>query len=237
MNFAVVWRISPLFAAWVSSRQNILFENDILNSSSTVLELGCGVSGIVALALGPCIGKYIATDQDYALKLLRQNVACNSTPSSKPDRRKLRREQNGPKKPAKAIHNADPEKIQVMALDWELDSLRTLPGLLEAGECNTSGSVKGGVDAVVACDCIYNEALIELFVKTCAEICRLRQDEPESKPTVCIVAQQLRSPEVFESWLVAFHNSFRVWRMPDNLLIESLKQDSGFVIHIGIVRV
>lgn len=217
----------------MSSRHNVLFENDILNSSSTVLELGCGVSGIVALAIGARIGKYIATDQDYALKLLKQNIACNAAKSADPDQQKSRRTRNTQKKATKAT---DPDNIQVMALDWELDSLHTLPDLLKAGHGSLPGSDMEVVDAVVACDCIYNEALVEPFVTTCAEICRLRGNKPESRSTVCIVAQQLRSPEVFETWLVAFHAAFHVWRLPDNLLTESLKQNSGFVVHIGTLK-
>lgn len=232
----MLWRISLSFAEWVSSRYNVLFENDILNSSSTVLELGCGVSGIVALALGPYIGRYIATDQDYTLKLLKQNIADNSTESTESNRQKSRRNRNSQKKATKASCNANIDNIQVMALDWELDSLHTLPGLLKAGDCNFPASEQDGVDAVLACDCIYNEALIEPFIRTFIDICRLRGDKAESRSTVCIVAQQLRSPDVFDAWLVAFHNAFHVWRMPDNLLTESLKQGSGFVVHVGTPR-
>ena len=233
---AVVWKISPLFAEWISSRQNVLFENDILNKRSVVLELGCGVSGIVALALAPHIDRYIATDQNYALKLLKQNILGNSTKRSDPDRSKSSNNQNSQRKPTKATCNADLETIQVMPLDWELDSLNTLPDLLKAGGCNLAESNKGGVDAIVACDCIYNDALIQPFVNTCIDICRLRAYESDSMPTLCIVAQQLRSSEVFEAWLVAFHKAFHVWRIPDAQLTESLKQDSGFVVHIGALR-
>lgn len=59
---AVVWKITPLFADWIASPSNILFKNALLSSSSTVLELGCGVSAIVGLALSPYVAKYIATE-------------------------------------------------------------------------------------------------------------------------------------------------------------------------------
>ena len=234
-NLAVVWKISPLFAEWISGR-NVLFELDILNANSKVLELGCGVSGIVALALEPYIGRYTATDQDYALKLLKQNIAGNSAKPSEPHQQRPRRAQSRPNKITKATFNGDTEKIQVIALDWELDSLHSLPDLLRAGDFSFSCSEKGGVDVVLACDCIYNEALIDPFVKTCSEICRLRGEQRESRPTLCLIAQQLRSSEVFEAWLIAFHKAFHVWQMPDSLLTESLKQNSGFVVHIGTLR-
>ncbi|KAI9877811.1 MAG: hypothetical protein M1830_002745 [Pleopsidium flavum] len=233
---AVTWKISPLFAEWIASPQNVLFRLEILNRNSTVLELGCGISGVVALTLGPCIGKYVATDQEYALKLLKQNIAENSSIVLRSSQRIKNRADNMPRKAVRAACNSSTGNIQIMALDWELNSLSTLPELLNTGVFHVGGSVSGGVDAVVACDCIYNEALIEPLVKTCVDICRLRPDSPENNPTLCIVAQQLRSSDVFEAWLLAFHQAFHVWRVPDDLLTEGLKENSGFVVHIGILR-
>lgn len=77
--------------------------------------------------------------------------------------------------------------------------------------------------------------LVNPFVRTCADICQLANADSE-QPTLCIVAQQLRSDVVFEAWLKAFHKLFRVWRMPDDLLIDGLKGGSGFVVHVGILR-
>jgi hypothetical protein len=44
--WTVVWKVTPLFAQWISSPSNFLFTNGLLSSSSNVLELGAGVSGI-----------------------------------------------------------------------------------------------------------------------------------------------------------------------------------------------
>jgi len=90
------------------------------------------------------------------------------------------------------------------------------------------------VDLVIACDCIYNEALIEPLNSTCAALCKLRAKE--DGPTLCLIAQQLRSPDVFEAWLRSFHQKFWVWRVPDALLSEGLREGSGFVVHVGVVR-
>jgi len=153
---AVVWKITPLFARWITST-NFLFKLGILDRESAVLELGCGISGIIGLSLAPLIG-------------------------SGNDSRK-------------------------------------------------------SFDAVIACDCIYNDALISPLVQTCVDACTLRvADDPAKKPAVCIVAQQLRSSEVFEGWLNEFHKAFQVWRLPDEELIAGLKSDSGFVVHVGILR-
>ncbi|KAI8931278.1 hypothetical protein NX059_011622 [Plenodomus lindquistii] len=211
---AVVWRITPLFATWISSPTNFLFTSSLLTPSSTVLELGAGVSGIVALTLGPMVAKYTATDQDYVLKLLRQNVAENLDtvlPSSrkKPGKSKAR---------VKGVPSGAAERMSVEALDWETSDITHLPG----------------VDMVIACDCIYNEALIEPLNSTCAALCRLPTDSPS--PTVVLIAQQLRSPDVFEAWLKSFCEKFTVWQVPDGFLDEGLREGSGYVVHIGIVR-
>ena len=103
----------------------------------------------------------------------------------------------------------------------------------------TGSESKKSFDAVIACDCIYNDALIEPLVQTCIDLCRLRKledQEEANRPTVCVVAQQLRSAEVFEGWLKAFYKAFRIWRVPDEGLIDGLRSNSGFAIHIGILR-
>ncbi|KAK7509642.1 uncharacterized protein IWZ02DRAFT_154871 [Phyllosticta citriasiana] len=215
---AVVWKVTPLFAQYIAARDNFLFTSRALTACSTVLELGCGVAGVVPLALAPHIGRYIATDQDYVLKLLRQNIAENSnTPSSS---------SSGSKRTKPADVSA--AKIETATLDWETDSVEGLFHQLNLAKC--------GVDAVIACDCIYNEALVDPFVNTCAEVCAQRAQAQGAPPTYCIIAQQLRTYEVFERWLVTFHKRFRVWKIPERLLSKELTDKSGFIVHVGILR-
>lgn len=220
-NQTVVWKVTPLFAQWISLPTNFLFAHSLLTPSSTAIELGAGVSGIVALALGSQLSNYIATDQDYVLKLLRQNIAENiDVVFPKPKRTKSTKKHN------QSTATADPtQRIRAEVLDWETDSVSHLTD----------------VDLVIACDCIYNESLIEPLNSTCASICRLRKDHAENEdakqnPTLCLIAQQLRSPDVFEAWLKSFHRLFQVWRVPDAMLDEGLREGSGFVVHVGIVR-
>ncbi|KAF2125073.1 hypothetical protein P153DRAFT_119240 [Dothidotthia symphoricarpi CBS 119687] len=212
---AVVWKVTPLFSSWISSPTNFLFANNLLTNTSTALELGAGVSGIVALSLGPKIARYTATDQPYVLKLLKQNIAENLDVVLPRTQRKNGRQNT--RQP-----NSVNERIQARALDWETDDVSSV----------------GDVDVLIACDCIYNESLIEPLNSTCASVCRLRslQDDDAQNPTLCIIAQQLRSPDVFEAWLKSFHEKFYVWQIPDRLLSEGLREGSGFVVHIGIVR-
>jgi hypothetical protein len=217
----VVWKVTPLFATWISSPSNFLFTNQLLTSSSTVLELGAGVSGIVALCLGPRVASYTATDQDYVLKLLRQNITENLEtviPAKKKSGRAGKKLQSHSKNSGDGGGGGGGDRITTLQLDWETDATSHL----------------NPVDMIIACDCVYNEALIEPLNATCAAICRLKSQGEE--PTLCLIAQQLRSPEVFETWLKSFHRNFHVWQVPDEMLGEGLREGSGFVVHVGIVR-
>lgn len=225
----MVWKITPLFASWVASTSNVFFSHDVLDSNSTVLELGCGISGIIALALAPRIKSYVLTDQDYVMKLLHENLRENQQIISSSS--KGRKSTNKPKRgSAPAATPARETNISTQPLDWETDEVTT--------SLTGSESIQS-FDAVIACDCIYNDALIEPLVQTCVDVCRLRstaETADTQNPTLCIVAQQLRSAEVFEAWLKAFSRSFRVWRVPDEFLPAGLKSDSGFVVHVGILK-
>lgn len=61
-----MWKITPLFAEWIASPQHIFLRSGVLDSTSTVVELGCGVSGTVGLMLVSRVGRYIATE--YVLR-------------------------------------------------------------------------------------------------------------------------------------------------------------------------
>ncbi|KAF9734809.1 hypothetical protein PMIN06_000727 [Paraphaeosphaeria minitans] len=217
---AVVWKVTPLFAAWISS-PNFLSKNGFLRPESIAIELGSGVAGVVALTLAPHINRYIATDQDYVLRLLKQNITDNLpvTRTKKPKTKK------------KAFPSVPEGKgsIETLELDWELNSVSSLPAQLGLHE-------SAGVDLVIACDCIYNESLIEPLNDTCAQICKLRSHVEQPKPTICLVAQQLRAHHIFEAWLKSFHKNFHAWQVPDALLTPRLREKSGFVVHLGIVR-
>ncbi|KKA31242.1 hypothetical protein TD95_002748 [Thielaviopsis punctulata] len=116
-----------------------------------------------------------------------------------------------------------------VTLDWE--ETRVVPAM-------TGTEGVRSFDVVVACDCVYNDALVGPFVETCVDVCRLRSDDSEKdkKPTLCIVAQQLRDSDVFEAWMNEFHKAFQVWRVPDEMLPQELQSGSGFSIHLGILR-
>jgi hypothetical protein len=157
------------------------------------------------------------------MKLVNQNLAenCQDNSSAARGRKSSAKPKRG-SAPANAVQQSS--NIIAKPLDWETD------------EVTPSLSNSGSFDAVIACDCIYNDSLIQPLVQTCIDACKLRSGAAGESPTVCIVAQQLRSDEVFEAWLKAFNKAFRVWRIPDEGLIDGLKSDSGFVVHIGVLR-
>lgn len=212
---AALWRTSIRFAGWLASPKNALFEHGIFDGASTVLELGAGIAGLTSAVLAPRVQRVVATDQQYALKLLRDNFQDNAPASGKG------------KKEAKHA----PVNIDVAALDWETDCV---PGFL-AGH-----GLSIGVEAVVACDCVYNYALVKPLTQTCVEICRARgeydAETGESRATMVIVAQQLRQPEVFEEWMKTFMQDFKVWRLPAEMLSQDLGEGSGFCVHIAVLK-
>ena len=219
---AVVWKITPLFAEWITRNENILFKTSVLGKASQVLELGCGISGVLAISLAPKVRRYIATDQSYVFKLLKQNLDTNTLKRKDPGNAKRRAKSVDPFVPVNSI-------VDVLTLDWESSSVTNLPQLSGGG----SRDGLQAINAIIACDCIYNETLIEPFVRTCAQTCQMTS---VGTPTICVIAQQLRSDSVFEEWLSTFLKAFRIWRIPDELLIEELRQGSGFVVHIAILR-
>ena len=170
------------------------------------------------------------TDQPYVQKLVALNIEENQQLPPQPRKQGPRRRQEA------GTAAAD---VRFTALDWESDVV------------TSSLSPTGSFDLVVACDCVYNDALVRPLVQTCVDACRLKAAaaapdgddtttdptaDPTADPCVCVVAQQLRSDDVFQQWLSAFHEHFRVWRFPDDLLPDGLRPDDGFVVHAGILR-
>ncbi|KAI1274193.1 hypothetical protein F5Y07DRAFT_374273 [Xylaria sp. FL0933] len=222
---AVLWKITPLVASWLSSPDNQLWKTGALSSSSTVLELGCGISGLVGLALSTSVSRYILTDQAYVARLVEKNLEENI----------VTQRSSSQKRRGKSTSTSNQINLRFTPLDWELDEVTT----------SLTGSPDvASFDVVIACDCIYNETLIEPLVQTCTDACILRQRDQENTgesnetaiPTLCIVAQQLRDPEIFEGWIKEFSKKFRVWRVPEDMLSKELRANTGFVVHIGVLQ-
>ncbi|KAJ8608309.1 hypothetical protein MRB53_039731 [Persea americana] len=202
-------------ADWLAKKDNLLFRCGVLHAASTCVELGCGVSGLLALALGPRVSRYLLTDQDYVLKTLGQNLEDNKPRPAGEQRNK----------PNHRLGANRLDNISTLSLDWEHDDPTRLPQLLG-----------GDIDVVLACDCIYNEALCKPFVDMCRRICRLKAFDSTEVPTCCLIAQQLRSHEVYETWLHEMLESFILWRVADDQLPASLRIETGHVVHIAVLK-
>nr|POE82409.1 ribosomal lysine n-methyltransferase 5 [Quercus suber] len=199
------------------------------DASSTVLELGAGLAGVVGGVLATRARKVVLTDQPYCLRALRKNVEghCAAWASGAGV---------GKKKALSSAARAGElmAKVEILPLDWEADDARSL--LVASG-------YPRGVDLVVACDCVYNSHLIRPFTQTCVDVCSARRDCGEEeeeqeglRATVCIVVQQLRQSEIFEEWLGEFMKWFRVVRLPGSVVGEELGEGSGFVVHAAILK-
>ncbi|OQD68320.1 hypothetical protein PENPOL_c003G08428 [Penicillium polonicum] len=219
--------------------------------TSTVAELGTGISALVALVLAPSVRHYIATDQEYVRKLFRMNLDGNASIGVSSSNSKAKGKSKGSKS-SKSVSNSTAKRVDNISfttLDWETDQAASLKECMDSDDAHgqdeeEEGGEDKGFDLLLSCDCIYNEALVAPFVRTCAEICRLRpsyvagseEPRPHRKPTVCIIAQQQRSPDVFETWLRETMREFRVWRLSDDVLGEGLKSGSGYLVHLLLVR-
>jgi len=206
---AVLWKITPLVAKWLSSTNNFLWDLNWLRSDSNVVELGCGISALIPLCMAPLLptGFYALTDQAYVMKILHHNLLTNQ---SQRQQSRKRCSQQG-------------LEVQTLTLDWEIDAVSNVARLLGKDR---------EIDLLLACDCIYNEHLIYPFVSTCASLCALRSTG--SQKTGLLVAQQLRSEEVLQIWLEEMLKSFLVFRIPDRLLPDELRK--GYVLHFALLR-
>lgn len=228
-----------MFASWLASPTNILFRTGVLSASSTVLELGCGVSALVGLALGPVVSRYVLSDQPYVARFVEQNLEQNrGPPPAARSAGKARGRGKGACSPASSSGAGAGGSIAFHPLDWEADT--------PTAELTGLGAAARSFDLVLGCDCVYNEALVPPFAQTCLDVCRLRSADgggggggagQPRPPCVCLVAQQLRDPEIFEAWLREFcAGGFRVWRVPDGELPQGLRSNMGFVVHVCVLR-
>jgi predicted nicotinamide N-methyase len=141
---AVLWKVSPLIAQWFTSKPAVLYQTGILSEDATVVELGCGITGLVGIAMAPHVDTYILTDQAYISKRIHQNIVeCRSTQKTRV---------------------ANIQTPRFVELDWETDKPSRSGLLLKSGQ---------NVDLIIACDCIYNDFLIKPLIQTMVDLCRL----------------------------------------------------------------
>ncbi|EMR71890.1 putative nicotinamide n-methyltransferase protein [Eutypa lata UCREL1] len=210
----------------------------VIHQSPTILTSNRegGTTGAVVWKITPLVAEYLASSET----LLRSSGVLTSSSSvlelgcerniSENVTQTYPKTTNSTSQKRKGKHPAGRPQtnLRFTPLDWEQDEVTT---------SLTGDEAIRSFDVVLACDCIYNEALIPPLVQTCVDACKLRAlDTNFTDPTVCMVAQQLRDPDILESWMKEFHKSFRTWRIPEEALSKALRSNPGFVIHIGILR-
>ncbi|RPB26031.1 hypothetical protein L211DRAFT_822034 [Terfezia boudieri ATCC MYA-4762] len=227
---AVVWSLTPLLASFLTSPTNPLAVHGILTPQATILELGSGVSSILALsfAVAPQYlrpARIVLSDQEYVLKIARQNVEDNLHAAGQPG-------------------SVSPLILDLISLDWERDSLHHHPAF-------SQGSGMGHISLVVVVDCIYNESLIPHLIETCVDACSTTSTSfntvhssllNSESGTLVLVALELRSPDVLDCFLEQFTMYFKVWRVPDSLVSKELRTGadaegetvgSGYAVYCG----
>ncbi|KIV97227.1 hypothetical protein PV10_01002 [Exophiala mesophila] len=216
---AVLWKVTPLLAEWLSSRPPILAALNALHPQATVVELGCGLNGLIGQVLSHSVRRYVFTDLPFIIRHLKTNLV-EATPSRRKHEQKHKKPTSPPTRPVPGQ-----DVLQFCALNWETDEAETL---------NPTLTSDGSIDLVILCDCVYNEYLVKPLVQTCADICRLGQKG--NKPPVMIIAQQLRSDIVFEEFLDKLIQHFNVWRVPGDKILSGLGTNSGYVVHLAILK-
>ncbi|KAF8416151.1 hypothetical protein EV426DRAFT_434201 [Tirmania nivea] len=242
---AVVWSLTPLLASFLTSPTNPLAVHGILTPQATILELGSGVSSIMALSFAvapPHLrpARIVLSDQEYVLRIARQNVennlhAAGQWEKVREDARPIfvsykitgsTRKIPSPSasSPSKLVSVA-PLILDLISLDWERDSLHHHPAFSQgSGICHIS--------LVVVADCIYNESLIPPLIETCVDACsttstsfnNVHPSRPSNESgTLVLIALELRSPDVLDYFLEQFTRYFKVWRMPDSLVSKELR--------------
>jgi hypothetical protein len=216
---AVLWKVTPLLAAWLASFPSILSNLHVLHPNSVVVELGCGLTGLIGQVLSQSVQRYILTDQPSIVRHLKSNLLDGS----------LREKTAGTKSKKKsAISTGKQAVLEVMALDWEKDAATNL-------KAGLSGDAK--IDLLILCDCVYNEYLVKPLVQTCVDTCRLGSGgDGDGNPTVVLVAQQLRSDAILELFLETMIEEFEVWRVPEERIAADLGPNSGYAVHLAILK-
>lgn len=205
----ICWQTAVFFADWAAADPRCFLYKKLKNS--VVLELGAGVSAVLASVLGPESKHYVASDQAHVVKLTRENLEKNVISQKYTS---VTTEKRFSQEPRKLSPEERWSKIDVVALDWEFPE----QGFSKVEELTGNREV----DYILACDTIYNTYLVAPFVA-----CMKRAMGPHS---VAVVAMQLRDESVTEAFLEAvFDANLRVFRVRDDCLTPELIQ--GFVVY------
>lgn len=237
----ICWKSSIHFVNWLQmDRCPFKLENSNLN----IMELGSGVSGILASVLGPKCRSYIASDQKHILKLLKRNIQENTsdfisttindevskgkTSTSKLSTNDIVKTSRSKKSLSTndtvKTTNSKPTKllstIDVIEFDWEY----LQHGIHEYEQLKSNYSSNWGSkpDLIISCDTIYNEFLLPHLINAI--------DSLLTPSAAAIIIAQLRDCEMIEIFVnLVIKKNLNIHSIPNDLLSHQLNQ--GFVVY------
>lgn len=207
----VLWSLTPFFVKWLLFNNNslpmreptsvevITADGDnlesmkiptLLNETTNVLELGCGISSILPLICCNHVRKYICTDQRGILGGLKANLITNLGQVNRREivsstlniDKEVREEEEERKK--------DETVLEVLPLDWEL--------FPKTSDKSMDPNIKSMTDPIyiVAMDVIYNEYLIDPFLDTLSTLLHHFKHNASA-----LVGFHLRSDDIVQQFL------------------------------------
>ncbi|AQZ15895.1 RKM5 (YLR137W) [Zygosaccharomyces parabailii] len=188
--------------------------------STGIVELGSGVSGILPVILGNHVDYYICTDQRGILNKMKHNIRENI---SQLNRRHCLSQSMGitsgedREEPAGNAVN-----LEIMLLDWEKFQLKDgtcYPDLYFLAQ-------KSSTVYIVAMDVIYNDFLIDPFLKTLSQI---RDYFIQKKmQTHCLIGIHLRAEDMVANFL---EKAVLQYRLPVNHVVDSFLESTRFSLY------
>lgn len=194
-----------------------------------ILELGAGISGILPVILGNFVDTYVSTDQKGILNKLKDNIMENLSQLTR--KRCISRSLRLELPTVEPVGDADitaaslPSKstlhLEVAALDWEKINLQDKKTHSLHPELSLIGETCSSV-YVIAMDVIYNEYLIDPFLKTLKQLKYWLQTTYNLQFHV-LVGIHLRSQEVTTLFLekAIIEYDFTVYDIVDQVIQES----------------
>lgn len=176
-------------------------------ASTSILELGSG-TGVLSCLLAAHFRRWTCSDIGSMLPLLRKNVKRNesSAPTAPTSLHRSGAVKQGDKK-----KDEEEGKTEIIELDWTWPS-KHLKKILGASGREEEDQIPR-YDVVLAVDCLFNESLVQPFVKVlnCVDA------------GIVVIVSELRSPEVLryflEHWLASAgeqgidgQSGWEVWR-------------------------
>ncbi|CCE61230.1 hypothetical protein TPHA_0A01470 [Tetrapisispora phaffii CBS 4417] len=188
----------------------------------SIIELGSGVSGMTAVVLSNFVNDYIATDQKGIISKLKQNISENLVQISKKEcvsrsmdiGSEIVLEQNSETE----AHKKPVVNLEVMPIDWETFDI-SKPALLPMDFIRISQS--SNVVTIIAMDVIYNEYLIDYFLKTLIQL--IDFFKKKNIQTHCLIGIHLRSQDIITEFLekAIIENDLKVFSLTNDYLNSS----------------